>query len=97
MPSNISGNNSSSPTSHSSTPTDASAPDFFGKKILIKGSRSFKVLSECPIILVLLFQIYKKFINLNIPSLVPLIITVSVSHILCGRIFVLICTDVDNQ
>eukprot|EP00158_Paraphelidium_tribonemae_P010007 Partr_v1_DN29030_c0_g2_i1_m58788 putative Transformation transcription domain-associated protein len=42
----------------------------------LRSINSFKVLSECPIILVLLFQIYKKFIAVNIPDLVPLIVQV---------------------
>lgn len=46
------------------------------RKAYIPSINSFKVLSECPIILVLLFQIYKRFITVNIPMLVPLIVDV---------------------
>jgi len=46
-------------------------------RVYSPSGNSFKVLSECPIIMVLLFQIYKKFINVNIPVLVPLIIKVT--------------------
>ena len=56
---------------------DSAAEVLFGSgeggRAFLKSVNSFKVLSECPIILVLLFQIYKKFINVNIPELVPLI------------------------
>lgn len=37
---------------------------------------SFKVLKECPIILVLLLQIHRKFVNETVENLVPLIINV---------------------
>jgi transformation/transcription domain-associated protein len=35
---------------------------------------SFKVLTECPIIIALLFQVHKKFVNPNVADLVPCII-----------------------
>lgn len=44
------------------------------KKTFLPSENSFKVLSECPIILVLLFQLYKKYVSLNIPTLAPLIV-----------------------
>jgi transformation/transcription domain-associated protein len=37
---------------------------------------SFKVLSDCPIIIALLFQLHKKFVPMNVPAMVPLIINV---------------------
>ena len=37
---------------------------------------SFKVLTECPIIIALLFQLHKKYAGNNVPELVPLIIDV---------------------
>jgi hypothetical protein len=42
---------------------------------LIKSMQSFKVLTECPIIVVLLFQLYPRFVPLNIPKFMPLIVT----------------------
>ncbi|RUP49800.1 hypothetical protein BC936DRAFT_141434 [Jimgerdemannia flammicorona] len=45
-------------------------------KVLAKSLYSFKVLTECPIIVVLIFQSYRKFANDNIPKFVPLIIEV---------------------
>ncbi|KAK5808732.1 hypothetical protein F5H01DRAFT_281683, partial [Linnemannia elongata] len=43
-------------------------------KILAKSLFSFKVLTECPIIVVLLFQTHRQFVNPNIATFVPLII-----------------------
>ncbi len=41
---------------------------------LKKSLNSFKVLTECPIIIALLFQLHKKYVAANVPVLVPLII-----------------------
>lgn len=40
----------------------------------IRSLQSFKVLTECPIIVVLLFQLYPKFLQANIPKFMPLIV-----------------------
>lgn len=40
---------------------------------------SFKVLTECPIIVVLLLQIHRNVIATNMPRLVPLIMEVTLS------------------
>lgn len=40
---------------------------------LLKGMQSFKVLSECPIIVVSIFQIYRNTVQVNVPKFVPLI------------------------
>jgi transformation/transcription domain-associated protein len=48
-------------------------------KMLAKSLYSFKVLTECPIIVVLLFQSYRKFAADNIVKFVPLIIEVNIS------------------
>lgn len=40
---------------------------------LLKGMRSFKVLSECPIIVVSIFQIYRNTVQQNVKAFVPLI------------------------
>jgi transformation/transcription domain-associated protein len=42
----------------------------------LKSLESFKVLTECPLIIMLLFQVYPKFIPRNIPLLLPLMMTV---------------------
>ena len=42
---------------------------------LIRSLQSFKVLTECPIIIVLLFQLYPKFVNIYIPKFMPLIVS----------------------
>lgn len=38
---------------------------------LLKSVESFKVLTECPLIVMLLFQIYPKYIKSNIHQMVP--------------------------
>lgn len=43
---------------------------------LLKSLESFKVLTECPLIIMLLFQIYPKFISRNIPQFLPLMMAV---------------------
>lgn len=43
-------------------------------KTLAKSLHSFKVLTECPIIVVLLFQSHRQFVNTNIQTFVPLIV-----------------------
>lgn len=40
----------------------------------VKSVSSFKVLTECPLTVMLLFQLYPKFIKPNIPSIIPLMI-----------------------
>ncbi|KAF2204446.1 hypothetical protein GQ43DRAFT_387954 [Delitschia confertaspora ATCC 74209] len=42
-------------------------------RLLLKGMQSFKVLAECPIIVVSLFQAYRSFVNKNVKLFVPLI------------------------
>ena len=55
----------------------ASAPDIGSEqqqtRLLIKGMSSFKVLSECPIIVVSLFQSYRQCVPRNVKSFIPLI------------------------
>ncbi|CAN0348774.1 unnamed protein product, partial [Ectocarpus sp. 12 AP-2014] len=41
---------------------------------LLRSKDSFKVLTECPLIVMLLFQLYPKYIKANIPDLIPLMI-----------------------
>jgi transformation/transcription domain-associated protein len=47
-----------------------------GNQRLARSLYSFKVLKECPIILVLLLQIHRKFLNETVGDLVPLIVEV---------------------
>eukprot|EP01114_Cavostelium_apophysatum_P014185 TRINITY_DN3613_c0_g1_i5.p1 TRINITY_DN3613_c0_g1~~TRINITY_DN3613_c0_g1_i5.p1 ORF type:complete len:3612 (+),score=1106.25 TRINITY_DN3613_c0_g1_i5:200-11035(+) len=42
---------------------------------LTRSMQSFKVLTECPIIVVLLFQLYPRFLTTNIPKFMPLIVS----------------------
>ena len=57
-----------------SSPT-SSANDLSAKPIP-RSLDSFKVLTECPIIIALLFQLHKKYVGSNVPTLVPIIIDV---------------------
>lgn len=41
-------------------------------QVELKSIESFKVLTECPLIVMLLFQLYPRFIESNIPALIPL-------------------------
>lgn len=43
---------------------------------LLKGMQSFKVLAECPIIVVSIFQVYRTTVPLNVKTFVPLIVVV---------------------
>jgi transformation/transcription domain-associated protein len=56
----------------------ASVPDLGGDpaqqtRSLLKGMQSFKVLSECPIIVVSIFQTYRNSVGANVKRFVPLI------------------------
>ena len=56
--------------------SDVTTNEATPNKVLAKSLRSFKVLTECPIIVVLLFQSRREFVNDSIKSFVPLIIKV---------------------
>lgn len=58
-------------TSASGTETIKAVEEDNGEKLL-NSSGSFKVLTECPLIVMLLFQLYPKYIESNIPALIPL-------------------------
>ncbi|KAL8351867.1 hypothetical protein RB601_002265 [Gaeumannomyces tritici] len=54
----------------------APAPDFDqqqNSRPLLRGMQSFKVLSECPIIVVSIFQVYRNTVPQNVEAFVPLI------------------------
>ncbi|KAJ3344480.1 hypothetical protein HDU83_005150 [Entophlyctis luteolus] len=42
-------------------------------RVLSRSMTSFKVLTECPIIIALLLQVHRNFVNSNVPQFVPLI------------------------
>lgn len=48
-------------------------PEAEQPKLLVKGMQSFKVLAECPIIVVSLFQGHRSCVNKNVKLFVPLI------------------------
>ncbi len=47
----------------------------------LKSIESFKVLTECPLIVMLLFQLYPRFIQRNIPQMLPLMMNVLSLHV----------------
>ncbi|KAK0652035.1 hypothetical protein B0T16DRAFT_489957 [Cercophora newfieldiana] len=61
------------------SPVASGAPDFSAdagqqsNRPLLKGMQSFKVLSECPIIVVSIFQVYRSTVPQNVKLFVPLI------------------------
>ncbi|KAK0615854.1 hypothetical protein B0T17DRAFT_510419 [Bombardia bombarda] len=61
------------------SPVATGAPDFNADagqqsgRPLLKGMQSFKVLSECPIIVVSIFQVYRSTVSQNVKAFVPLI------------------------
>jgi transformation/transcription domain-associated protein len=56
--------------------SDVTTNEATPNKVLAKSLHSFKVLTECPIIVVLLFQSRREFVNDSIKNFVPLIIKV---------------------
>ncbi|KAH3950531.1 hypothetical protein HBH53_074330 [Parastagonospora nodorum] len=65
------------PSSPATALTSGSAGDLGSEhqqtRMLLKGMQSFKVLAECPIIVVSLFQAYRNCVNKNVKLFVPLI------------------------
>lgn len=65
------------PSSPATASNTGSAGDIGNKqqppRMLLKGMQSFKVLAECPIIVVSLFQSYRNCVNKNVKLFVPLI------------------------
>ena len=61
------------PGSPIATTTELGADPQQQNRTLLKGMRSFKVMSECPIIVVSIFQVYRNTVQLNVKSFVPLI------------------------
>lgn len=60
------------PASPTATTTDFGV-DQPSARPLLKGMQSFKVLSECPIIVVSIFQVYRNTVPQNVKAFVPLI------------------------
>lgn len=76
-PSNHQYSQSPRPGSPATALTSGSAGDIGSEhqqtRMLLKGMQSFKVLAECPIIVVSLFQAYRNVVNKNVKAFVPLI------------------------
>lgn len=51
----------------SSASSDNSTPP---NRMALKSNASFRVLTECPLIMMLMFQLFPKFLKINIPSLI---------------------------
>lgn len=57
----------------SSTMTDLSVDTQQQTRPLIRGMQSFKVIAECPIIVVSIFQVYRQMVSTNVKLFIPLI------------------------
>lgn len=64
----------STPTASSAVTPASTATTISGSKVLPKSMSSFKVLTECPIVIVLIFQSYRAVVAQAINVFVPLII-----------------------
>lgn len=68
--------NSPRPGSPVASVSDLGADPQQQTKTLLRGMHSFKVLAECPIIVVSIFQVYRLAVPPNVKLFVPLIVTV---------------------
>ncbi|EER27620.1 Phosphatidylinositol 3- and 4-kinase family protein [Coccidioides posadasii C735 delta SOWgp] len=84
------------------------APDQQGNQQLLRGMQSFKVLSECPIIVVSIFQVHRALAPQHVKVFVPLIKGILLlqakpqekAHVEAaaqGRIFTGICKEIKNR
>ncbi|WEW56189.1 transcription-associated protein 1 [Emydomyces testavorans] len=110
MPSTPSGPQNFQSPRPSSPATSVSdlAPDQQGNQQLLRGMQSFKVLSECPIIVVSIFQVHRSLVSQNVKVFVPLIKGILLlqakpqekAHIEAaaqGKIFTGICKEIKNR
>jgi transformation/transcription domain-associated protein len=58
----------------SSSFDDGSSNNSTSTKTIIRSKQSFRVLTECPIIIVILFQLHRKYVPINVPKFVELVI-----------------------
>ena len=62
--------------------------------MLTRSTESFKVLTECPLIVMLLFQLYPRYIQTTIPSLIPMMVqTLALRPPRAGSRMRLACAD----
>ena len=62
--------------------------------VLTRSTESFKVLTECPLIVMLLFQLYPRYIQTTIPSLIPMMVqTLALRPPRAGSRHPLACAD----
>ncbi|KAA8642953.1 histone acetyltransferase TRA1 [Aspergillus tanneri] len=83
-------------------------PDQQGSNVLLKGMQSFKVLAECPIIVVSIFQTHRNSVSANVKLFVPLIKSILLlqakpqekAHAEAaaqGMIFTGVCKEIKNR
>ncbi|KAJ6097184.1 hypothetical protein N7499_001558 [Penicillium canescens] len=83
-------------------------PDQQSSNVLLKGMQSFKVLAECPIIVVSIFQTHRASVSANVKLFVPLIKTILLlqakpqekAHAEAaaqGTIFTGVCKEIKNR
>ncbi|KAJ5919627.1 hypothetical protein N7454_009462 [Penicillium verhagenii] len=111
MPStpNASAQNFQSPRPSSpATSVSDLGPEQQSSNIILKGMQSFKVLAECPIIVVSIFQTHRNFVAANVKLFVPLIKTILLlqakpqekAHTDAaaqGTIFTGVCKEIKNR
>ncbi|KAI1932935.1 transcription-associated protein 1 [Ophidiomyces ophidiicola] len=110
MPSTPSGAQNFQSPRPSSPATSVSdlVPDQQGNQQLLKGMQSFKVLAECPIIVVSIFQVHRSLVAQNVKIFVPLIKGILLlqakpqerAHTEAsaqGKIFTGICKEIKNR
>ena len=95
------------PSSPATSVTDL-APDQQPGNVLLKGMQSFKVLAECPIIVVSIFQTHRTSVSANVKLFVPLIKSILLlqakpqekAHLEAaqqGKIFTGVCKEIRNR
>ncbi|KAE8354212.1 transcription-associated protein [Aspergillus coremiiformis] len=84
------------PSSPATSVSELGPSDQQGNNVLLKGMQSFKVLAECPIIVVSIFQTHRNSVSANVKLFVPLI----KSHAEAaaqGMIFTGVCKEIKNR
>ncbi|KAB8073752.1 hypothetical protein BDV29DRAFT_133154 [Aspergillus leporis] len=96
------------PSSPATSVSDLGPSDPQGNNVLLRGMQSFKVLAECPIIVVSIFQTHRNSVSANVKLFVPLIKSILLlqakpqekAHAEAaaqGMIFTGICREIKNR
>ena len=107
-PSAIAQNFQSPRPSSPATSVSDLGPDQHASNVLLKGMQSFKVLAECPIIVVSIFQTHRNSVSANVKLFVPLIKSILLlqakpqekAHAEAaaqGKIFTGVCREIKNR